>query len=123
MQVLDLFSIHELSVAKNCGEFKKTVTAYKKVGLLILDEWLIRPLTNEEVYNLLEIVEARCIDGSMIFCTQYETEGWYDRINADADCTGMISEAIMDRVIHNAYQIFIDGKISMRERNSTLKAE
>ena len=58
--------LDELSVAKNCGEFKKTVTAYKKVDLLILDEWLIRPLTNEEVYNLLEIIEARCIDGSMI---------------------------------------------------------
>jgi len=109
--------LDELSVARSCGDFKKTVKAYQKVDLLIMDEWLIRYLTPHESYDLLEIIEARCKHGSIIFCTQYETEGWYKRINPDPDNDSPISEAIMDRIIHNAFDVLVDGRISMRERH------
>ncbi len=108
--------LDEVSISRTCGNFKKTVKIYQKYDLLILDEWLIRSLTPEESYDLLEIIEARCSHGSMIFCTQYETEGWYSRINSVPENDSPISEAIMDRIIHNAYNVLIDGKISMRER-------
>ena len=32
-----------------------------------------------------------------------------------------VSEAIMDRIIHNAYEVLVDGRVSMRERKG-LKA-
>lgn len=35
----------------------------------------------------------------MIFCTQYEPEGWYDRINPEPEGGSTISETIMDRII------------------------
>lgn len=56
--------LDELNVAKGCGTFKKTIKSYKKINLLILDEWLIRPLVAQESYDLLEIVKSRCEDGS-----------------------------------------------------------
>ena len=114
--------LDELGIAKSCGEFPKVIKAYKKADLLILDEWLIRKLTINEAYDLLEIVEARK-DRSMIFCTQYETEGWYERINADPDNGSPISEAIMDRIIHNSYSVMIDGRESMRQRHGIRNGE
>ena len=46
-------------IAKANGDLRKVIAAYKKVDLLILDEWLIRCLTPNETYNLPEIIEAR----------------------------------------------------------------
>ncbi len=112
--------LDELSIARNSGELKKLLAAYKKADLLILDEWLIRPLSAQESYDLLEIAEARC-KRSMIFCTQYQSEGWYTRIDPNPESDSPVSEAIMDRIIHNAYEIMVEGRISMRERKG-LKA-
>ncbi len=49
--------------------------------------------------------------------TQYETAGWYERINPDPEQDSPIADAIMDRIINNAYVVSVDGKISMRERH------
>ena len=58
--------LEELSLAQAAGELKKAIKSYQKYDLLILDEWLIRCLTPQESYNLLEVIEARCNKGSMI---------------------------------------------------------
>ena len=62
--------LDEITIARSNGSLKKLMKAYKKVELLILDEWLIRPLTSQESYDLLEIAESRS-NRSTIFCTQY----------------------------------------------------
>lgn len=38
----------------------------------------------------------------MIFCIQYDPDEWYERITPDPNVDNPISEAIVDRIIHNS---------------------
>lgn len=105
----------ELAIAHGEGTFAKLIKAYKKIDLLILDEFLLTPLTSSQARELLEIIEARSIRGSTIFCTQFEPLGWPSRIGNEEDET--ICEAIVDRIIHNSYEIMVEGRVSMRQRH------
>lgn len=104
--------LEELAIARGEGIYQKVMKSYKKVELLILDEWLLTSLKESEARDLLEIVESRHQVASTIFCSQFDTHGWYEKIGE-----ATLADAILDRIIHDSYNIFIDGEISMRERH------
>jgi len=108
--------LDELAVARGEGVFKKAIRQYKQIKLLILDEWLLTPLRDQEARDLLEIVEARHQNSSTIYCSQFRPGGWHEKIGQET-----LADAILDRIIHNSYHIFVDGKVSMRERKGLKK--
>ncbi len=103
--------LNDLAVARGEGTYKKVISQYKKISLLILDEWLLMPLSSFEARDLLEIVEARHKRASTIFISQFAPQGWHSKIGEDT-----LADAILDRIVHDSYTILIDGKNSMREK-------
>jgi len=108
----------DLAIARSEGTYKKALKTYKSVSLLIIDEWLLTPLKDSEARDLLEITEGRYHKGSTVFCSQFEVGGWHEKIG---DPT--LADAIVDRIVHDAYTIIISGKESMRKKNSFNNAE
>lgn len=101
----------ELAVARAEGTYSKVIAAYKKVKLLILDEWLLYPLKDIEARDLLEIAESRHKKASTIFCSQFDVGGWHAQIGEPT-----LADAVVDRIVHDSYTIVIEGKESMRKR-------
>ena len=82
-----------------------------QITMLIIDEWLLRPLGETDAGDVLEIIESRYHVSSTILCSQYKIEGWHLKIDSTP-----LAEAILDRIKHNSYRILIEGNVSMRER-------
>lgn len=108
----------EYAIAKTRNEHFKVKNAYAKFDLLIIDEWLMRPVSENATYDLLELIDACTRKGSLIICTQYDTDDWYYRIDCDRDENeeSAIAEGILDRIINKKYSIDIKGRMSMRKR-------
>ena len=87
----------------------KLLKKYSNYGLLIVDEWLLEDLSEDEQHFLFELIERRHDCTSTIFCTQYRKEDWHGRLGG-----GIHADAIMDRIVHNAVWIET-GSMNMRE--------
>jgi DNA replication protein DnaC len=102
----------DLSIGRGDGSFRRLTNQYRKYDLLILDEWLLMPLDNTTALDLLEIIEARHENASTVFISQCAPAGWHSMIG-----DGRVADAILDRILHNSYEITIDGD-SMRLKKS-----
>lgn len=100
----------EIAIARGAGTYREVIKKYKKVSLLILDEWLLYFLKESEARDLLELIEARNKVASTIFCSQFDGNEWhaslYDPTMADAIC---------DRIVYNSHTVKIEGD-SMRKK-------
>ena len=102
--------LEELRLAKADGRYPKVMIAYAKINLLILDDWGLTPFSDASRRDLLELIEDRYQVSSTIVASQLPIEQWHESIG---DPT--LADAILDRLIHNAYKINLKGD-SMRKK-------
>ncbi len=100
----------EIQSAKNDNYYIQFMDKLKKVRLLILDDIGLKSYTLEESRDILEIAESRYNKASTILSGQIPHTHWHDLFPDPAT-----ADAIMDRIIHNAYILPLDSKKSMRE--------
>lgn len=104
----------ELAIARGDGSYPKTMKKMTRAKVLVLDDLGLAPMTAPERRDLLEVIEDRHGLASTIVATQLPIENWHENIR---DPT--IADAILDRLIHNAYKINLKGD-SMRKIHSSL---
>lgn len=99
----------ELELAHGDGRFPRLFKSLTKTQLLILDDWGPDRLNASQRRDLMEIVEDRYGAGSTLITSQLPIDTWHDVIGEPT-----FADAILDRLVHNAYRIQLDGQ-SMRK--------
>jgi DNA replication protein DnaC len=103
-----------LQSIKGDEEYLKYLAKLKKIHLLILDDFGVSPLKAAEARDLLEIVEDRVNQSSLIITSQLAIKDWHGYLH-----NATIADAILDRIVHNAYKIeFSPEADSQRKKNA-----
>ena len=106
--------LQSLELARADGSYPQLLHSLARIQLLIFDDWLRDPLSRSQARDLLEILDDRYGCGATVIVTQVPATDWHIRV---PDPT--LSDAILDRLIHNAYRLEPQGE-SMRKIFSPL---
>ncbi len=106
--------LQQLDIAKGDGRYGKLLKNFAKINLLVIDDWGLKKLIKEQSHDLLEIFEDRHRLRSVLITSQLPVDHWHEIIGNPT-----LADAILDRLIHNAYRINLMGE-SMRKKKSNL---
>jgi DNA replication protein DnaC len=106
--------LQQLDIAKGDGRYGKLLKSFTKTNLLVIDDWGLKKLIKEQSHDLLEIFEDRHRLRSVLITSQLPVDHWHEIIGNPT-----LADAILDRLVHNAYRINLKGD-SMRKKKSKL---
>lgn len=102
----------ELALARADGSYDRVLSRFAKADVLILDDLgLGGALREGPRHDLLEVLEDRYGRSSTIITSQLEVKNWHDWIG---DPT--LADAILDRVVHNAYKLSLTGPSGRKDK-------
>jgi DNA replication protein DnaC len=101
--------IDELAVSRVDGRMPRLLATWARVEVLVLDDFAMRSLTSQQSADFLEVIEDRSQRRSTIVTSQIPVKQWHEVLG---DAT--IADAILDRLIHNAFRIELNGQQSVR---------
>ena len=104
----------ELDLGRADGRYPKIMRALAKAELLVLDDLAMAPMNDAHRRDLLEIIDDRYQLRSTIVTSQIPLKQWHAAIG---DPT--LADAILDRLVHNAYKLTLNGKTMRKNENLT----
>ena len=109
--------LQELGIARAYGRYPKLLAELARTDLLVLDDWGLTPLNDEQRRDLLEILDDRFNARSTLVTSQLPIAHWHEYLG---DPT--LADAILDRLVHCAYKLNLNGE-SLRKQATNLTHE
>lgn len=110
--------LQDLDHAHADGSYPKLIDSLAKINLLVIDDWLRDPLPPTHARNLLEILDDRYGKNSTLVASQIPVAEWHQQIQEPT-----IADAILDRLVHNAYRIELKGDSQRKMRSTIAQAD
>ena len=103
--------LEELALARASGVYASLLAKLARLDVLVLDDFLLNPMSDTERRDLLEVMEDRYDKSSTVIATQMPTKTWHEALG---DPT--IADAICDRLVHNAHVLKLGGPSIRRKK-------
>ena len=111
-----LFS--KLKMGKADGSYIREMSRIERQDLLILDDFGLLPIDNQNRSALMEIIEDRHNKASVIITSQLPVNCWHEVIGEKT-----IADAILDRIVHDAHRIELKGESLRKGRDKYKEIE
>jgi len=108
----------ELALARSDGSYARVLSRLAKMEVLILDDFGLGTPKEAQRHDLLEVLEDRYGRSSTVITSQLDVKKWHEWIG---DPT--VADAILDRVVHNAFKLPLKGPSVRGERGEEGKSE
>jgi DNA replication protein DnaC len=103
----------ELLLARADGSYGRLLDRLARVDVLVVDDWGLAPVKEQERRDLLEIFEDRDGNRSTIMTSQLPTTAWHDHLG---DPT--LADAILDRLLNRAHRLVLKGPSRRKEKTT-----
>jgi DNA replication protein DnaC len=100
----------DLRLARADGTYGRLLGKLARMDVLVLDDWGLAPVHDQERRDLLEILEDRYGTRSTIVTSQLPPTQWHDHIGEPT-----LADAICDRLLHNAHRLVVKGPSRRKE--------
>ena len=107
----------DLAIARADGSLRLLLAKLSRIDVLVIDDWAMAPLTENERRDFWEICEDRYQARSTILTSQLPVPRWHEQIG---DLT--LADGILDRLVHNAHRIEMRGDSMRKKRGGSSPA-
>ncbi len=109
--------LDELAIARLDGRFARLTASWARIDVVVIDDFLLRPLSADQAADTLEVIEDRAGLRSTILTSQLPISMWHEAMGE-----ATIADAVVDRVLQNLHRIELAGESMRRPQGATKRA-
>jgi DNA replication protein DnaC len=102
----------ELKLARADGTYTRLLTCLARADVLVIDDWAMAPIKDQERRDLLEVMEDRYGLRSTVLTSQIPPQLWHEHLGDPTH-----ADAICDRILHNSHRLVLKGPSRRKERD------
>lgn len=110
--------LDDIALARADGSLPRLMSQLARMHVLILDDFALTPPSAQGRRDLLEVIEDRHGLRSTIVTSQLPIAAWHETLGEPT-----IADAILDRLVHNAHHLDLQGDSMRKAEHAATKAE